>query len=330
MLRSSQARFAGVALAVTAALALFVSGSEGTAAFILLWTCIHALLAMSLRLGLLVGEVNLAMGAFYGLGAYSAAKLSIDGGVPFLLAVLCGAVVAAVAGALFGASALRASGAAFILVSFAFNEVLRLVYSRSQSLGGNSGIVGIYAEPRLVAVTIVVVTGCIAVGLFLLESSRWGYFFKAVENKPLLAASVGLEPKRVKLLAIVVSAAVAGAAGGLFAHFSTVIAPQDFSFLISISVLAYVMIGGRDYLSGAILGAAVLTYVSEELRIFGEYEPLVYGVALMASMVFFPRGLAGGIVAALTRLRGVRSTVDRGSTPPGPEPSLEGVTSHAH
>lgn len=318
MIKSGETRRLLAAAAATVAVVFLVLNASGSTPFVLLWICLNITLAMSLRLVMLVGEINLAMGAFYGIGAYSAAKLSLAG-LHFIAAVLIGAVVAAVAAALFGSVALRVSGASFLLVSFAFNEVLRLLYTKSDFLGGNSGLVGITASTIPLAITIVVFSGAVVYLSWLMERSKWGLYFAAVQHKPSLASAIGIEPSRVKLVAIVISALVTGAAGGLFAHYSSVVAPQDFSFMISITVLAYVMIGGRSHTLGPVIGAAVLTFVSQELQGVGAYEPLVYGVALMVAMVFAPRGLAGLAEAFWTRVRPKGNWTDRPDRSGAPE-----------
>lgn len=292
------------------AVGLSLVGGAGQLSLVLPWICINALLAMSLRQMMLVGEVSLAIGAFYGVGAYTAAQMTLLVEAPLLVSVASGAVVAAVVAAIVGAITLRVSGASFILVSFAFTEVLRLVYTKTDWLGSNSGLIGIFADPNQTLVTMVVLTVVVGLLLLTLERSRLGRQFAVVEDKPLLASVSGISPWATKVVAMTISGAVAGLAGGLFAHYSSVIAPTDFSYMISISVLAFVMIGGRHYLLGAVVGAIALTYVSEELRTFGTYEPLVYGGALIMAMILMPRGIAGVVMSLIDRLRRRLSRVE--------------------
>lgn len=313
-------------IGASVAAGLVLGLGDGHASLVIPWICIHALLAMSLRLVMQAGEINLAVGAFYAVGAYSAAQMTLLVEAPLLLSVAVGAVMAAVASLVFGLFALRVSGAAFILVSFAFNEVLRLTLTKADWLGGNSGLVGVFADPRTTVITMVGGTGLVALVLLGVERSRLGKQFAVVENKPLLASCSGINPRGVKLAALVISGAVAGMAGGLFAHYSSVVAPPDFSYMISISVLAFVMIGGRDYLLGAVVGAAVLTYLSEELRVFGTYEPVVYGGALMLAMVVMPKGLVGSAFAGVRMAKQSRrraaetsATTTDGAAAPGVE-----------
>ncbi|MCR1783795.1 branched-chain amino acid ABC transporter permease [Nocardioides carbamazepini] len=310
-----------VPVGVTAAavvIGLVTGLGDGVGALVVPWICIHALLAMAMRLVMQVGEINLAVGAFYGIGAYTAAQMNLLLEAPLLVSVVAGGLLAGAAALVFGGLVLRVSGAAFILVSFAANEVLRLTLTKTEWVGGNSGLVGVFADPRAVVTAMVIVTGVVALLLVMLERSRWGRQFAVVENKPLLASCAGINPRSVKLIALVASGVICGVAGGLFAHYSSVVAPPDFSYMISISVLAFVMIGGRDHLLGAVVGAAVLTYLTEEMRMFGAYEPVIYGGALMIAMVLMPKGLVG---AAHDVLRRVTDSRRGSSSDPTGEPS---------
>ncbi|WP_375000669.1 branched-chain amino acid ABC transporter permease [Aeromicrobium sp. CTD01-1L150] len=284
---------------------LVLAGGSGVLALVLPWLCINALLAMSLRQMMLVGEVSLAIGAFYGIGAYTAAQLTLLAQTPLIVSVLVGSLVAALSAAIIGSVTLKVSGATFILVSFAFTEALRLVYTRTDWLGGNSGLIGIFADQGTTVTFMVCATVGVGLLLFALERSRLGRQFEVVEDKPLLASVSGISPWSTKMIAMTISGAVAGLSGGLFAHYSSVIAPTDFSYMISITTLAFVMIGGRRYLLGVVIGAFVLTFITEEMRAFGTYEPLVYGSALIVAMVLMPQGIAGVAVAAFRRLTGM-------------------------
>ncbi|MDX2358968.1 branched-chain amino acid ABC transporter permease [Dietzia sp. PP-33] len=294
--------------AVAVAIGLGTGLGDGMGALVVPWICIHALLAMAMRLVMQAGEINLAVGAFYGIGAYTAAQMNLLLEAPLLISVLAGGLLAGLASLVFGVLVLRVSGAAFILVTFAANEVFRLTLTKTDWVGGNSGIVGVFADPRATVIAMVIITGVVALLLVMLERSRLGRQFAAVENKPLLASFGGINPRSVKLFALVVAGVISGVAGGLFAHYSSVVAPPDFSYMISITVLAFVMIGGRDYLVGAVIGAAFLTLLTEEMRMLGAYEPLIYGGALMVAMVVMPKGLVGTAHLGLNRLRSSRSS----------------------
>lgn len=305
-------RSAGVALAFLAAgLAATLWNPDAFSTYILLWVCLYGLLAVSLRLVLLIGEVNLATAAFFGLGAYGAAVATTMWDLHTFVAIGVGVIVATAVSAAFGAVTLRTTGAYFLLISFAFTEVVRIGYTRVESLGGNSGIVGVLSDIAWLPTLIVILTVLIVLGLWLLEASRLGLIMRAVEGHNDLAECLGFPTLWVKTGVLAIGSAVAGLAGGLYAHLNTVIAPGDFGFMLSIFAIAWVIVGGRGHILGAVLGVAVLFLVGEELRVLGAYEHLVYGIALIGAMVVLPGGLWGvGSATALwlRRLRGHEET----------------------
>jgi branched-chain amino acid transport system permease protein len=122
---------------------------------------------------------------------------------------------------------------------------------------------------------------------------RYGPAFMATREDPLLAASVGVNPKKFRLLAFVISTAMAGAAGSLYAHYALFISPDSFSLSESVYFATMVIIGGRGTLLGPILGALLLTALPEVLRFAGELQFVLYGLMLMMVVVFMPRGLIG-------------------------------------
>ena len=138
------------AAAVAGLLGYTVAGEDEYTQHLLMWSALNAVLAVGLRFMLLVGETNIATGAFYGLGAYAAAVISTKWNLPFPLALLAGGVLALGIGAVFGAITLRTKGPYFMLISFAFTEVVRLIYTRIEWLGGNSGMIGIFPPGTMV------------------------------------------------------------------------------------------------------------------------------------------------------------------------------------
>lgn len=288
---------------LAAGLAATLFAPDAFSTYILLWVCLYGLLAVSLRLVLLIGEVNLATAAFFGLGAYGAAVATTMWNLHMFVAIGFGVAIATVISVAFGAVTLRATGAYFLLISFAFTEVVRIGYTRVETLGGNSGIVGVLSNIAWLPTLIVVLTVLTIFGLWLLESSRLGLIMRAVEGHNDLAECLGFPTIWVKTGVLAIGSAVAGLAGGLYAHLNTVIAPGDFGFMLSIFAIAWVIVGGRGHILGAVLGVAVLFLVGEELRVLGAYEHLIYGIALIGAMVVLPGGLWGVGSAARLWLR---------------------------
>lgn len=263
---------------------------------LMMWIAVNALLAASLRFVLLIGELNIATAAFFGMGAYAAGSVTTMLDWPLPLAMLAGVLAAAAAAALFGVVTLRVKGPYFLLISFAFTEVVRLVYTQNNALGGNSGMIGIFPpiplEPWYPAILIVIV-GLVLLGLYAIERSPLGMLFKAIKSNDQIVLSVGISVLTVKVICVVIASAALGLGGALHAHSNNVISPGDFSFLLSVFVLAYVKIGGEEHLVGAILGAAFLTLLGQWLMGVSSHERIFFGAAIIVAMIVMPQGLTG-------------------------------------
>ena len=263
---------------------------------LIMWVALNAVLAVGLRFVLLVGETNIATGAFYGMGAYVAAVCTVNLGVPFPLALLAGGIVATVVSIGFGLVTLRTKGPYFMLISFAFTEVTRLIYTRIELLGGNSGIMGVFPPQALDAwmpALTVLLCGALVLALYLCERSDLGRVFRAIESNDAVVETVGINVVSIKLLCLVLSSFAVGLAGALHAHIYNVISPGDFSFLVPVFALAYVKIGGDSHVLGAVLGAALMTLVAQALQGSGALEQILFGGAIVAAMLLLPDGLWG-------------------------------------
>ena len=283
----------GVALAI--ALAIVVFGGRPYLTQVTIWMALSIALAMSLRFMLLVGEVNLAVGAFFGIGGYGAAILFLKFGLPTALAVPGGGVLAAAASIPFGLLTLRLTGHYFMLVSFALTEILRLIYTQSHWLGGNSGLVGIVPDIPGFNVVILVTSAAIFALLLSIERSHLGRLFAAISQNRAQVSSVGISVANIKLLCLVISSFTAGIAGASFAFANTVIAPGDFDFLLSVFALAYVKVGGQAHPLGTVVGTILLSVLAQFMMSFGAQDTLLYGTAIVATMLFVPEGIVGSV-----------------------------------
>jgi branched-chain amino acid transport system permease protein len=260
---------------------------------VIVWMALNVVLALGLRFMLLVGEVNLGVGGFFGLGAYTAGICAVGFGVPTLLAIALGTLAAGAFSLPFGYITLRVSGHYFMLISFALTEVLRLVYTQSAWLGGNSGLVGII--PRLPAfpVLVVVLSGAAFIVMVLLERSHFGRIIRAIADSEAMVRAVGISVPFVKLMCLLVSSLVAGLAGSAFAFANTVIAPGDFGFLLPVFALAYVKIGGQSHPVGPVFGTVVMSFLAQLVIGFGAQDTLLFGTAIVLTMLFLPEGFIG-------------------------------------
>ena len=265
---------------------------------------LHVILAVGLNLVMgYAGQVSLGHAGFYGLGAYVSAVLSVRYGLsPWL-----GAPVAATAtGALayvVGIPTLRLRSYYLGMATLGIGLVLQLAFVQLHGVtGGSSGLAGILpwdlGRLRLTTAThhYWLVWAAAALALWLarnLVNSRVGRVLRALGESEAAAEAMGVDTAAEKRRVFVLSAVYASLAGSLYAHYITVISPEIYSFLFSVVLVLMVAIGGIGLYWGAVVGAVLLTILPEALRKFGDWEVPLYGLVLIAVMLFLPRGIAG-------------------------------------
>ena len=281
--------------------------------------CTYVILAISLNLVVgILGELSLGHAGFMCIGAFSSAFFSkstqdviTNSGLRFLLAILIGAICAALFGILIGIPVLRLKGDYLAIVTLAFGEIIKNVinvlcigrdskgfhFAINQTIGvvdadgemiikGAQGITGTPNDSTftigviLVLVSVFVVTNLI--------KSRTGRAIMAIRDNRIAAESVGINITQYKLLSFTISAALAGVAGVLYAHnLSSLIAtPKNFGYNMSIMILVFVVLGGIGNIRGSIISAVVLTLLPEVLRFMSDYRMLIYAIVLIIMMLF--------------------------------------------
>lgn len=303
----------GIGATLVACIATGALGN-GYSGNLIAWCAIAALTAASLRFVLLIGELNFATAAFFGIGAYTAGVATTLLSWPFVIAVLASGVLACVVGAVFGFITLRAKGPYFLLIGFAFTEVMRIVYTRSDTLGGNSGMIGIFpptgfghAFPGFV----VLCAGGLMLALYVIEQSQFGRLLNAIRDNENVARSVGMRVHLVKVVCFCLSCFVTGVAGSLHAFVNNVISPPDFGFLLSTFALAYLKVGGEDHPLGPVAGAVVLVLLSSATLSFGASEHVFYGAAIVLAMLLLPNGIVGTVHGRVRLKRRRRAALSR-------------------
>ncbi len=293
MARLPQALLA--AAGVCAVIGSFFSGSDFVSSLII-WVAINVLMTASFRFVLLIGELNFAMAGFVGIGAYAAGIATTLYDLPFALSLLLGATAAGLISLVVGFVTLRAKGAYFLLISFAFTEVLRLIFSKVDAIGGNSGMVGIfppaYLAPFYPTLVVLIVLFFLFI-LYRLERSDFGKILVAIRNNDDLVQTVGINVHLTKVWCLGIASFITGICGALLAHANNVISPGDFSFLVAVYTLAYLKVGGESHILGAVLGAVVLTLLAQYALGFGAYEHIFYGAAIVFGVLLLPEGLFG-------------------------------------
>lgn len=263
-------------------------------------------IVLTLSLNLLNGYAGLlAIGhaAFYAVGAYASAKLSIEAGLPFALSFVLSGIIAAGFGYLLGRPALGLSGIYLALATLGFNVIIWLILLNWMSFSnGPLGIMDI-PPPSLFGHEISSRTGyyylILALVVFTLLSmhrlvtSRFGRSLVAIREDELAAEASGINTTRIKVQAFIISAFYAGLAGSFYAHFVKYVSPDSFTHMESFTMLAMLALGGQGNLLGPVAGATVLSVVPEVFRFLEEYRMFLYGGILVVMMLVRPEGIFG-------------------------------------
>jgi branched-chain amino acid transport system permease protein len=250
----------------------------------------NVLLALSIYLTLACGMLTVANAAFMGLGAYTSALLTINTGMPFLLALLLGALFPALTALIIGRPTLRLSGVYLAMATLAFGEVVRIVILNAENLTG--GALGLNGIPQLTGwfEVALAVSGTLYI-LLRLVRSRVGRAMTAICQDEIATEVMGLNVRSYKLFVFVAGAALAGLAGALNAHFTFFISPNEYGFERGVEILAMGVLGGTGSPWGAAIGGLLITLLPELLRGLGHYRPLINGVILIVIILYSPKGI---------------------------------------
>jgi branched-chain amino acid transport system permease protein len=313
---SGKPRIIGLAALLLAACALpFLVSNYHTFQLTLVLVYAIALLGLNILTGY-NGQISLGHGAFYAIGAYIAAVLMDKFGVPYYLTVPVAGVVCLAVGFLFGLPALRLEGLYLALATFGLGVSMPQVLKDKHLehwTGGVQGIVIIKPDPPfglpinqdqwLYYFTLVVALVMFLLGWNLLRG-RVGRSLIAIRDQPVAAEAMGVNNALYKSLAFGVSAMYTGVAGALGAIAVQFVAPDSFTFFLSITFLIGIVIGGLASISGAIYGAIFIQFVPNVADQISKAAPwAIYGVFVIGFMYVMPVGVAGAIRIAWARFK---------------------------
>ena len=252
------------------------------------------------------GQISLGHAGFFGIGAYGSAILAARYGWPPLAALPAATAGVALLAYIVGRPILRLSGHYLAMATLGLGVIISIVLATEDRLtGGPDGMSvpplalfghTLAGERAWYALVGVLLVGCVWLALNLIESPR-GRALRALHGSEVAARMIGVDCARHKLTVFVLSAVFAAAAGGLTAHYAGFITPGQSSFLRSIELVAMVVFGGMASTFGAVVGAAVLTMLPQLLTVLKDYEMVVFGAVMMATMIFMPRGVVPTLAA---------------------------------
>lgn len=254
--------------------------------------CINIILAASLNLiNGITGQFSLGHAGFMAIGAYVSAVMTMWYDAPFALALFAGGLAAALIGILIGIPTLRLDGDYLAIATLGMGEIIRICILNIPAIGGASGMTGI---PR--QTTFTWVFWAMVIALFVLKNlinSTYGRSCISVRENAIAATAMGINTTFAKVLAFAVGALFAGLAGGLFSHYFSIAHPSSFTFLNSFNYLTMVVLGGLGSMTGSIVGATLLTFITAALADYPEIRMIIYALCLIFLMIFRPQGVFG-------------------------------------
>jgi branched-chain amino acid transport system permease protein len=269
----------------------------------------NVILASSLRLIFLTGQMSLAHGAMMTIGAYTSALLVMRLGLSSWLSLLFSGIPAAILALIIGYPLAKLKGMYFAMVTIFIAQILQLVGAQWRSLTG--GAVGIFNIPGPDPIVIpgllkadfstkvdfyylVLILTIVSLLIFwAIERSRVGLILRGLSQSDSMTESVGIDTASYRVLAFAIGCFFPGLTGGFYSQYVSAIAPDTFAFLFTIYILIYMIVGGSGKFLGPIVGAAVLTVLPEIARPLKEYVPFLFAAILMIVIFFFPRGMMG-------------------------------------
>ena len=271
---------------------------------------VHALLGLSAYIVLLTGQVTMAQAAFFAIGAYTAAMLTVLAGWHIVPALGAGGLLGAATACAVGFPALRVKGLMLVIATLAFGEGVRLFFFNFDyqvakgeikigPLGGEGfRQIRFFPENGWTTGEVMVFIWCLVLAAVLLlwwiDRSRYGAVLRAVGEDELAAQSAGVNLTAVKVSAMSVGGAIAGVGGGLYAHYTTHIEHANFNILLATFALAYPILGGLRNAFGTILAVLfVQGFLVEGLRFLGDWRNLLFGALILLAMNLRPHGLFG-------------------------------------
>jgi len=286
---------------------------------ILIMCCIWAMAATSMNLIMgYTGQVNLAHGAFFGIGAYSAGLLILKLGINFWPALILACAITVFFGLLIGLPALRTKGSYFAIGTMCFNVIVTVIIDSWEGLTeGARGLLGIPKPapiplPFGTEITFTSITAnyyLILVSLLLtiliiyrIVHSMMGRTFMAIRGNEELAESLGMSAMRGKLLSFLISTFFAGWAGVLYAAYIGFLSPEISDYHVTFELLTFCMIGGLGTMVGPLIGAFMLTIISELLHGVAVPRLVAYGFVLILIIIFLRGGITGGVRMLWSRM----------------------------
>jgi branched-chain amino acid transport system permease protein len=252
---------------------------------------IYLIAALGHYLPLSMKQLDVGIAGYFAIGAYTSAYLTRDCGVPFWLALVAGSAAAAAGAFVVDALAtrVRLTGFAYAVFSLSFSESLRIILNNVEALGSSGGFVGIPAHTTFVIVA--VIAAAVLVLFWWFDRTRLGHLRTAIADDEFIVPIFGVPLTATKLTIFALGGVLGGLAGGLYAHYTLFIRPDDFGFALLIALQLPMVFGGLDRFYGAVVGLLLLGFIPEFVRELSQYRLIVMAAATLLVLILRPSGL---------------------------------------
>ena len=272
---------------------------------------INIILAVSLNLITgITGQFSLGHAAFMAVGAYTSAILTSNFGMPFIVGIIGAAFMAAVSGVFIGIPTLRLKGDYLAIATLGFGEIIKTLLLNNEYVGGASGFNYIPLYTNWTWLFLMVVLTIVVISNFI--KSKSGRACIAIREDEIAAESMGINTTFYKVLAFAIGALFAGIAGALYGGYLSFITPESFGFMKSIDILVIVVFGGMGSITGSIVGAIAISFISIVLQGIPELRMVIYSVILFIIMVYRPQGIMGNYEFKLFKKGGAKNASIKG------------------
>ena len=274
---------------------------------------IYVIVSLSLNLITgVTGQFSLGQAGFMCVGAYTTAIAIIKFNIPIPIALILGGLMTALFGMAIGIPALRLRGDYLAITTLGFGEIIRVIMVNLDSLtGGAAGLKGIppfsntgnFVMDAIIEFTWVYISAIIIMAvIYNLVNSSHGRAILSIREDEIAATAMGINVAYYKVFAFTLSSFIAGIGGGLYAIFFGYLNPAMFGWLNSVNFVVILVLGGMGSLTGTIISAIIFTYMQEWLRVFADFRLVIFGLALILLMIFWPKGLMGNKELSITGL----------------------------
>ena len=260
------------------------------------------------------GYLSLAHAGFFAIGAYSLGLLTTKAHLNFWLALVLALIITSVIGFLIGLVALRTKDAFFAIYTMCVGYIIYLVIDKWESLTeGVRGLIGIPAPTSIGPIAfdtplsqyylVLFFLLLVILVMYRIVHSLTGRTYIAIRNSEDLALTIGISTKKNKLAVFVLSTFFAGLSGALYASFIRFIGPDIGSIAVVFDLLTFLLVGGLGTLTGPIIGTLLIVWLSQQMQFLQDYRMLIFGPVLTALVIFYPRGITGGVIDFRMKLK---------------------------